>query len=191
VAFADKNGPAINGIRSGAVHVLGGTAWLWADEDARQAVDVLFVDEAGQMSLATVLAVSQGAGSSVLLGDPQQLNQPQKASHPDGVDVSALQYVLGESETMPPGLGIFLPITWRMSPVLTKFTSELFYEGKLTSKDGLEVQRLVGTGGNDGSRLWFVPVEHDGNQTSSMEEVDAVEAIVRMLLRPGVEWISA
>ena len=76
-------------------NVLGGTAWLWSREEFAGAVDVLFVDEAGQMSLANVLAVSQAANSLVLLGDPQQLEQPQKASHPDGVGVSALEHVLG------------------------------------------------------------------------------------------------
>ena len=49
--------------------VAGGTAWLWARPDALDAVDVLFVDEAAQMSLANVLAVSQAAKTIVLLGD--------------------------------------------------------------------------------------------------------------------------
>ncbi|MDB4973293.1 MAG: helicase [Myxococcaceae bacterium] len=48
-------------------------------------VGVLFVDEAGQMSLANLLAVAQAATSIVLIGDPQQLKQPLKGSHPDGV----------------------------------------------------------------------------------------------------------
>jgi superfamily I DNA and/or RNA helicase len=56
---------------------------------------VLFVDEAGQMSLANVLAASQAARSVVLLGDPQQLDQPQRGSHPKGVDVSALEHMHG------------------------------------------------------------------------------------------------
>ena len=43
------------------------------------------------MSLANVARGLAGRASSlVLLGDPQQLEQPQKGSHPDGVDVSAL-----------------------------------------------------------------------------------------------------
>ncbi len=146
------------------------------------AVDVLFVDEAGQMSLANVLAVSQAADSVVLLGDPQQLDQPQKATHPDGVGISALEHMLGGAETMPEERGIFLPITWRMSPAITAFTSELFYEGKLQAKPGLENQVLTGTGAYDGSRLWLVPVEHDGNQNASVEEVDAVERLLATLL---------
>jgi superfamily I DNA and/or RNA helicase len=77
-----------------------------------------------------------------------------------------------------------------MSPTLTAFTSELFYEGKLKSKPGLDAQRLEGTGVYDGSHLWFIPVEHDGNQSASMEEVGVVEELVRTLLSPGVRWIA-
>ena len=56
---------------------------------------MLVVDEAGQMSLAHTVAASQAAPRVVLLGDPQQLDQPQKGSHPDGVGVSALAHLLG------------------------------------------------------------------------------------------------
>jgi len=175
---------------SGEVNVLGGTAWMWARPEYAGAVDVLFVDEAGQVSLANVLAVSQAANSLVLLGDPQQLDQPEKASHPDGVGVSALQHVLGDHETMPADRGIFLPITWRMSPALTKFTSELFYEGKLTARDGLERQALSGVDAFSGSKLWVVPVAHDGCQSASNEEVDAMVALVERLLAPGSMWIN-
>jgi hypothetical protein len=46
--------------------VAAGTAWLWARPDAFERLDVLFIDEAAQMSLANVLAVSQSASSVVL-----------------------------------------------------------------------------------------------------------------------------
>lgn len=177
-------------LQAGSVNVLGGTAWLWARDAYAGAVDVLFVDEAGQLSLANVLAVSQAANSLVLLGDPQQLDQPEKASHPDGVGVSALEHVLGGHETMPVEQGIFLPTTWRMSPTLTTFTSEVFYEGKLTSKAGLEHQCLNGVAALAGSKLWMVPVEHDGNQTASEEEVEAVAGLIEQLLGPASTWID-
>src|SRR4029077_14774161 len=74
--------------------VAGGTAWFWTRPDAADAVDVLFVDEAAQMSLANVLAVSQAAKTVVLLGDPRQLNQPTQGMHPDVVDMSALDHML-------------------------------------------------------------------------------------------------
>jgi uncharacterized protein len=187
--FVDNEAP-LNALRRREIHVLGGTAWLWARPEYRDAVDVLFVDEAGQLSLANVLAVSPAANSLVLLGDPQQLDQPEKGTHPDGVGVSALEHVLGSHETMPPERGVFLPVTWRMSPTLTAFTSEQFYEGKLSAKDGLELQRLKGVAAVAGSKLWLVPVIHDGNQSASDEEVDAVASFVERLLAPGSQWID-
>ncbi len=187
--FGD-NAPALSAITGGEVNVLGGTAWMWARPDFAGVVDVLFVDEAGQVSLANVLAVSQAANSVVLLGDPQQLAQPSKASHPDGVGVSSLDHVLGGHATMPAARGVFLPITWRMSPALTAFTSELFYEGKLTAKDGLERQALTGIDTLAGSKFWLVPVEHDGCRNASNEEVNAVAALVARLLAPGSMWID-
>jgi uncharacterized protein len=62
-------------------NVGGGTAWLWSRPDAFGAVDVLFVDEAAQMSLANVLAVSHATPLLILLGDPQQLDQPMQGQH--------------------------------------------------------------------------------------------------------------
>jgi len=175
---------------SGEVDVLGGTAWLWARPEFADSVDVLFVDEAGQMALANVLAVAQCAKSIVLLGDPQQLDQPQKGSHPEGVAVPALKHLLGEHQTMPADRGIFLPTTWRMSPSLCGFTSELYYERRLTSKPGLERQALVKAGDLDGSSLWVVDVEHDGNRNHSPEEVEAVATLIARLTGKGARWID-
>jgi predicted RecB family nuclease len=186
----EQNEDALAAIRRGEVNVLGGTALMWAREEFASAVDVLFVDEAGQMSLANVLAVSHAANSLVLLGDPRQLDQPEKGSHPDGVGISALEHVLGDHQIMPADRGIFLPITWRMSPTLTRFTSELFYEGQLEANDGLERQVLSGVDAFAGSKLWIVPVEHDGCQSASNEEVDAVVALVERLLAPGSMWVD-
>jgi uncharacterized protein len=150
--FKDNdNGPAIAAISGGKIDVLGGTAWLWADEQATQSVDLLFVDEAGQFSLANTLAVASAAKSVVLLGDPQQLDQPQKASHPEGVGVSALAHVLGGSETMSADRGIFMEKTWRLAPAVCTFTSELFYAGKLQALPALAAQRLAETAVFDGA----------------------------------------
>src|SRR5262249_54483361 len=79
-------GKAVAKIRAAVYDIIGGTAWVWSREDLAESLDVLFVDEAGQMSLANVLACAQAARNLVLLGDPQQLEQPQKASHPMGSD---------------------------------------------------------------------------------------------------------
>ena len=60
------------------------------------------------------------------LGDPQQLEQPIKGSHPPGADASALQHLLGGSQTIPVDLGLFLERTWRLHPDICRFTSETF-----------------------------------------------------------------
>jgi superfamily I DNA and/or RNA helicase len=175
-------------ILSGAYDVVGGTAWVWAKQDLFEAVDVLFVDEAGQMSLANVLACAQAAKNIVLLGDPQQLEQPQKASHPEGSEVSALAYLLQEHETMPEDRGLFLGETWRLHPAICRFTSELFYEGKLTSLPGLDAQVLAGPTPFAGAGLFYVPVIHQGNQNDCPEEADKIVEIVHGLVGPGVTW---
>jgi predicted RecB family nuclease len=182
------NGDVITRLSDGQVHVVGGTQWLWARPDAPAIVDVLFVDEAGQMSLANVLAASQAAHSVVLLGDPQQLEQPQQGYHPIGTDVSALEHILQGHKTISSDRGIFLPETWRLAPSICAFTSEVFYEGRLHARAGLERQALVGTPPFEGAGLWVVPVAHDGNQNSSNEEAAIIERIVGGLVHPNARW---
>ena len=125
------------------VDVVGGTTWLWARPELAGLVDVLFIDEAGQMALANAAAVAQAGRGLVLLGDPQQLDQPLQGSHPPGADRSALGHLLGPHATMPPDLGIFLERTWRLHPDICAFTSEVFYDGRLRSEAGRERQELV------------------------------------------------
>jgi predicted RecB family nuclease len=170
--------------------VVGGTAWLWARNDAREVLDYLFVDEAGQMSLAHVLAASRSAKNIILLGDPQQLQQPQKAAHPEGADVAALTHLLDGHKTMPDNKGIFLTFTRRLHPRIKDFTSELFYDSRLQSLAGLEKQRVHADTVFSGAGLFYVPLEHQGNQNRSPEEVDAIEKIVRVLISPQVTWTN-
>jgi predicted RecB family nuclease len=170
------------------VQVVGGTAWLWSREEYFEAVDVLFVDEAGQMSLANVLAVSQAAKNVVLLGDPQQLEQPVKGSHPDGAAVSALEHLLAGQKTISPDAGLFLEKTWRLHPKLCDFTSEVFYEGRLHPHEGLENQKIEGHPWLGESGLWFVPVRHESNQNASAEEVECIAGLVSSLVQTGVSW---
>ena len=182
------NVEVLSEIASGAAQVAAGTGWLWAREDFFEAVDVLFVDEAGQLTLADVLAVSQAARSVVLLGDPQQLGQPLQGSHPEGTEVSALQHILGEHKTMPSEQGLFLDQTWRLHPRVCAFTSELFYEGRLHPRPNLDRRVLDGPTPFAGAGLWLVPVAHQGNQSSSPEEVERVVGLVADLTAGGVGW---
>lgn len=120
---------------TGAYDVIGGTPWLFASTAMRlHPVDVLVVDEAGQLGLADTLAASISASNVILLGDPQQLAQVSRASHPNRSGISALEHLLGEGiSTFPAERGVLLDVTWRMHPDVCEFISEVMYEGKLTS----------------------------------------------------------
>jgi uncharacterized protein len=189
VAVAKKdNEEALEALQSGKANVVGGTSWLWSPETAFEAVDVLFIDEAGQMALADVLAVSQAAKRLVLLGDPQQLERPLKGSHPEGAEKSALEHLLDGRKTIPADIGFLLPESWRLHPEICKFTSEVFYEDKLSSHAIARSRVLEGHAWLRGPGLWFVPVEHEGNRNSCAEEVEVVARIVEGLLTPEVKW---
>ena len=159
---------------------------MWARPEYFEALDVLIIDEAGQMALADVVAVAQAARNLVLVGDPQQLQRPLKGSHPNGVEQSALQYLLGEHLTIPADMGLLLPETWRMHPNICRFTSQLFYEDRLTARSHVENRVIAGHPWIDGAGLWFVPVVHQANQNSSAEEVEVVAGILASLLEPCV-----
>ena len=72
--------------------------------------------------------------------------------------------MLGGHETIASDHGIFLPTTWRLSPAICAFTSQVFYESRLKSKPGLEKKALVGIDGLDGSGLGGGDGDHDGRQ---------------------------
>ncbi len=188
IVVVSDNRKARDALRSRTPVVLGGTAFLWSREEFFDSVDVLFVDEAGQMSLANVLAIAQCAPALVLLGDPRQLEQPLQGSHPEGTEISALDHVLRGAMTIADDRGLFLEETWRLHPAICRLTSELFYEGRLSPRPGLEKQAILGPVPIAGAGLWFLPVAHDGNQSSSREEVDAVAALVERLTSGNVRW---
>jgi superfamily I DNA and/or RNA helicase len=178
------------GLADGAIDVLGGTAWLWSSDKSTDIVDVLFIDEAGQMALANVLAMAGATRSIVLLGDPQQLDQPLQGSHPPGADRSALAHLLADDATMPADLGLFIEHTWRLHPAITEFTSEGFYDRRLESRAGLEQQALRGPQPIGGAGLRFMASQHSGNDSESPEEARQVAAMVRALVESGTTWIN-
>lgn len=185
-----NNPDFIDGLGNGC-GVGGATSWFWARPDATGIVDVLFVDEAAQMSLANVLAVSQAAESVILLGDPRQLEQPIQGSHPDGVATSALDHVLGEHATIEANRGLFLEETWRLHPDVCAFTSELFYEGRLRSRTGLERQEVRSSSRVKGVGLRYLAIQHVGNQNSSPEEADEIKRLVDEMLSGNTSWVDA
>ncbi len=170
-----------NGARGG-VNLVAGTTWLFANRAMRSApVDVLLVDEAGQLSLADTLAASTSASNLVLLGDPLQLPQVSQASHPGGAGASVLEHVLGDDVTLPADRGVFLEETRRMHPDVCRYISEQIYDGRLRSHPSCARQGTAfGTG------LRWLRAEHDGRSTESPEEAALIAAQIERLL--GTPW---
>ncbi|MCS5734061.1 TM0106 family RecB-like putative nuclease [Herbiconiux daphne] len=157
--------------------VIGGTAWDFTNlgRVGRRGLDLLVVDEAGQYSLANTIAVSVAARNLLLLGDPQQLPQVTQGTHPEPVDASALGWLTDGHDVLPPGLGYFLDLSWRMHPAVCAPVSELSYEGELHAMLPATTDRAL-TGVEPGLRLH--PVSHHGNATESPEEAARVVEIV-------------
>jgi predicted RecB family nuclease len=187
----DSNPAALAALAGGEVDVVGGTAWLWSRPEFAGLVDVLFVDEAGQLSLANAVAVSPAGRSLVLLGDPQQLDQPLRGTHPPGAERSSLGHLLDGRPTIPASAGLFLERTWRLHPDICDYTSEVFYAGELMPQPELANQDLRGLGPLDGTGLRWVPVEHDGDATESRAEADTIARLVTDLLAMGASWTKA
>lgn len=183
VAFSDK-APKDDGTGRPLL-LTGATAWHWSASGATDSVDVLLIDEAGQVSLADAIAVSQGAKSVVLLGDPQQLAHVSQGTHAHGSGASVLEHLLGEQQTVPRDRGIFLGTSWRMHPEICDFISRAMYDGDLRSVDGNEVQRIESPSGLSGSGLRLLACEHDDNRGRSQEEADLIAREVRRLLDGG------
>lgn len=168
---------------TGSYDVIAGTSWLFASQSMRDnPVDVLIIDEAGQLGLADTLAASISATNVILLGDPQQLPQVAKASHPHRSGGSALEHLLGENvRTVSPERGVLLDVTWRMHPDVCGFISDVMYEGKLTSETSCAGQTTsAGTG------LRWIRAEHHGHATESPEEAALVVNTIEALI--GTDW---
>ena len=161
-----------------------GTPWLWARQAIRPyPVDVLIVDEAGQLSLADTVAAANGARNLILLGDPLQLSQVSQAEHPNGAGASVLEHILSDHATIPDSRGVFITETRRMHPDVCRFISNQIYEGRLTSHVSCEQQTTeFGTG------LRWISARHRGRATESDEEVDLVLDQVRTMI--GTSWVN-
>jgi uncharacterized protein len=176
-----------HGLREHEIDVAAGTAWMWAREEFGLSVDTLVVDEAGQMSLANVLAIAGAAENLLLLGDPQQLAQPSQAAHPPGAGASALEHILAGRATIPDEAGLFLSETHRMHPTLCAFTSEVFYDDRLEGIPTLERQILsCSSAAPFAPGLHVVEVPHEGNSNCSNEEAAEVARLVPALL--ACDW---
>jgi uncharacterized protein len=170
-------------------HLIGGTAFAFCCEAAEGRLDYLFVDEAGQVSVANLVAMGSCARNIVLLGDQMQLGQPIQGSHPGESGLSTLEYLLEGQPTVPDDFGIFLPRTWRLHPAICRFISGAVYEDRLDCQPHTARRVLAGKVPEWLDRpagLVYVPVEHEGNIYESAEEAGRIAGLVADLLKVSI-----
>jgi predicted RecB family nuclease len=185
VTVTDDNDAVVDGLAAGAFDIVAGTSWLFARPDMAGSLDTLFIDEAGQASLANVIAMSGAAKSIVLLGDPNQLPQVSQGVHPEGAGASGLEHLIEGATTMDPARGLFLETTYRLHPDVNEYISPTFYDGRLKTHPSTGLQYIDADPGLGGSGIRFVGVEHDGDSSSSVEEAEVVaEAVAGLIGRP-------
>ena len=167
-----------------AFNLVAGTTWLWSRPNLRAyPVDVLVIDEAGQLALADAIASTNAARSLILLGDPLQLAHVAKAEHPNGSGASVLEHVLGGHPTIADTQGVFIAETRRMHPDVCQFLSNQIYEGRLTSHESCARQSTAfGTG------LRWLEARHSGRSTESEEEAELVVAQIGTML--NTPWVN-
>ena len=165
--------------------VFGGTTWAFANPDmiADPCFDVLVIDEAGQLGLADALAAMGSARAVILLGDPLQLPQVTKASHPEESGASVLEYLIGAEATIAEDRGVFLEVSRRMHDSICSFISTQLYDGRLTSFGDCARQSVGGAAG-----LRWIRAEHSGREIDSPEEADIVARLIRSLV--GQTWVD-
>lgn len=166
--------------------LVAGTAWLFSRPEANLVLDYLFIDEAGQVSLANMIAMGTSCANIILLGDQMQLSQPLKGSHPGQSGESTLDYLLQGRATIPPTQGIFLNTTYRMNPKITSFISEAFYDKRLEAVTHNKNQQLVLNEDHDieliKDGILYIPINHDACSQSSKEEAVRIKDIYYNLL---------
>jgi hypothetical protein len=172
-----------NGDVTEEYQLVAGTAWLFARPEHRQAFDLLFIDEAGQFSLANAAAAAMAARSVVLLGDPQQLPQVNQAQHPGGSGASVLEHILDGANTLASDQGVLFTESWRMHPDVCRFVSERSYDGRLYSRPECAQRRVDASSGVlTGVGLRSVAVKHEARSQASPEEAAAILAMCSELL---------
>ncbi len=173
------------------IKLVGATAWYFSRASMASQFDFLFIDEAGQVCLANVVAMSRAARNLIFLGDQLQLDQPVKGSHPGESGMSSLEYLLGEQATVPPDQGIFLGQTKRMHPRLCRIVSSAVYEDRLHAAKQTAMRKLILPAKprflSKDAGLIFQDCVHSGNSQSSLEEIAMIQQIIGELLESEIE----
>ena len=153
-----------------------GTIRTFASPYFDNRLDYLFIDEAEQVDIANVIAISNASKNIILIGDPMQLIRPKSNS-------SILDLLLGDRMTIPADRGIFLSLSYRLKPEICRFISDVFYEGRLISSENASPRKLHLQGTNlpnDGIAIINTDPQNDSKQSS--DEAEIIKNLYRTLL---------
>lgn len=166
---SQANGKNIN---LNTTQLLAGTSWLFANERFDNYLDYLFIEEAGQVSLANVVAMSTASRNIILVGDQMQLGGPIQGVHPGEAGKSILEFLLGNDSTIPADRGIFLSHTRRLTPSICKFISDAFYDSRLNVEPNSNKRQLLFEASFSiaAEGIKFLATTHSGCSQKSIEE---------------------
>ena len=164
--------------------IFAGTKFHLASTYYNEQIDYLFIDEAGQLSLADLISIGNIAKNIILIGDQLQLGQPIKGTHPGNAGQSILDYLLEGKDTIPADKGIFLNKTYRLNSELNSFISNNFYEGKLINDPSTD-NRIITfkkKGTIKKSGIHYLEMSHKNNVQTSIEECDVVRDLINEMV---------
>lgn len=170
----------INIIADKRVQLFAGTKYHFSKPFYDKKIDYLFIDEAGQVSLADVIVMGTIANNIILIGDQMQLPQPIQGDHPGESGKSVLDYLLEGQDTIPVDRGIFLNKTYRMYPKINSFISDTFYESRLlfdsctkNRKINFDKTQIKNNG------IKFIPAKHENFSQRNEVEGEIIKKLYR------------
>ena len=167
-----------------AGQIFAGTKYHLASSYYDNKIDYLFIDEAGQVSLADLISIGNIAKNIVLIGDQNQLGQPIKGTHPNDSGQSILDYLLEGRDTIPENRGIFLNKTYRMHSKINEFISSNFYEGRLNCDERTD-KRIIKFNKKciiQKPGVHYIEMNHKNNVQTSLEEIETVVDLMKQMI---------
>jgi len=167
-----------------AGQIFAGTKYHLASSYYDNKIDYLFIDEAGQLSLADLISIGNIAKNIVLIGDQNQLGQPIKGTHPNDSGQSILDYLLEGRDTIPENRGIFLNKTYRLHSKINEFISSNFYEGRLNCDERTD-KRIIKFNKKciiQKPGVHYIEMNHKNNVQTSLEEIETVVDLMKQMI---------
>ena len=183
VTTSSRDTDFIFGVKDKTTSLFAGTKYHLSNGYYDSKLDYLFIDEAGQVSVADLIVLGQIAKNIVLIGDQLQLGQPTRGAHPGLSGKSILEFLLEDLDTIPEDKGIFLNRTYRLHSKINELISESFYEGRLIADEQTESRKILSNNMNfRNNGIYYLDISHEENTQTSEEECKEIKKIVNSLI---------